>query len=247
MLKSTSRVDLATGRATSRLAMQRGIGTRSGCSSLLVGTVLICLTVTDASGAILRYRVIPLQFPVPQYVYRPPTAIPGGMPSPELLEFGVVGEFSVDYQGGMGSARFIDVDLTLTGNEIVQNSPPPGALVTSDRLAEWLEARTMHQVISATIVAIYEDVHLPGLRLRSDLNLPYIEYTNFDFLFPPDEDVAFQLRAVLVPEPSGLAAVAVCTGSWILRRRSVSSSKATSERRPGCRFMTRRRDADRCG
>jgi hypothetical protein len=157
-----------------------------------------------------------------QYTYLPSPegpGIPGGMPSAYELDFGVTGFFSVEYSDT--TARLLDVDLMLIGNEAVQSNPPGLALVTADRVAEWLESRRfIRQPIGAPFSGYTDEVIPLG-------HSNYLDGTvsidgGFDFTPADGIGVNFRLNATLVPEPAGwlLACMAMATLAALLRRRS---------------------------
>jgi len=103
------------------------------------------------------------------YTYKPGPegpGIPGGQPSAYELDFGVGGTFTVEYDRTVYTARLLNVELVLTGNEAVQMNPPNAFLpVTAERVEDWLEARLFHNLFVAAPWDQYQAEDPPGLHL----------------------------------------------------------------------------------
>ena len=68
------------------------------------------------------------------------TGLPGCATSDFECAFGLEGTFRLSVDAGSRNARLVDVDLTLIGNEAVQQTEMR-PMVTSVGVAEWLEER----------------------------------------------------------------------------------------------------------
>jgi hypothetical protein len=148
--------------------------------------------------------------------------IPGGMPDAFRLDFGVSGLFTVEYDEAM--ARLLDVDVTLTGNQQVQENPPGGWPVSSERVATWLEARDFEKQPVAGPFDLYTDETWQGLSLIDTLNGMIRLEGGFDRTGVDGPAMQFSLNAVLIPEPGGLllflAGTLAILGTWFARWRS---------------------------
>jgi hypothetical protein len=115
----------------------------------------------------------------------------------------------------------------LLGNQAVQENPPAAAPVTSDRLANWLEARSFLKQPVAGPFDLYTDEIFSGFQLTNTLNGMVTLQGGFDTTPVDGIGMQFSLNATLVPEPDALAlACAACAltifGTWLLqlKRRS---------------------------
>ncbi len=185
--------------------------------SVLAFAALAAFLHGETRGQVLRYAINPGG----QYTYLPSPegpGIPGGMPSAYELDFGVTGLFSVEY--GDATARLVDVDLMLVGNEPVQANPPGLALVTGERVSTWLESRRFVQLpVGAPFV--YADDVFPTFTLTDFLNGTVSLGGGYDSTPADGIGVDFQLNATLIPEPASwlLAGLALAIGLAMYRRR----------------------------
>ncbi|MEX2140574.1 MAG: hypothetical protein WD894_15025 [Pirellulales bacterium] len=178
---------------------------------------LVAFVPREAPAQVQRYAINPGG----QYTYLPSPegpGIPGGMPSAYELDFGVTGFFSIDY--GDSTARLLDVDLMLIGNEPVQANPPGLAFVTADRVADWLESRRFIQQPVGAPWSAYTDEVFP-LGLTNLLNGTVSLDGGFDSTPADGIGLNFTLNATLIPEPPGwlLACLAMTALALLLRRR----------------------------
>lgn len=180
----------------------------AGPIGLFIFLFLAALPSNEVSAQVPRFAINPGG----QYTYLPSPegpGIPGGMPSAFELDFGVSGLFSIEF--GDMTARFLDVDLTLLGNEAVQSNPPGLALVTADRVGSWLEERRFNQLPVAGPFDVYADEMFPSLMLTDFLNGMVLLDGGFDFRRVDGNGVDFTLSATIIPEPAGclLACLAI--------------------------------------
>ena len=192
---------------------------RMHCGLWIGAFFLVALVATapkDAAAQVQRYAINPGG----EYTYLPSPegpGIPGGMPSAYELDFGITGFFSIEY--GDSTARLLDVDLMLLGNEPVQSNPPGLALVTPDRVATWLEERRFIQLPVGAPFDVYADELFP-LRLTDFLNGALALDGGFDFTPSDGIGLNFNLNATLIPEPaSWLLACLATTALALLRCR----------------------------
>ncbi len=159
------------------------------------------------------------------YLPSPFLPIPGGMPSETELEFGVSGLFSVEYDRMANTAKFLDLDLTLSGNEAVQNDPPPYGLVTADRLEEWLAGRLFELEPLGAPINLYLDQTLEGLAF-TDFLVGRVTLTGgYNATFVDGDGIEFAWSAAAVPEPTTFA-LGIATFGWSIavargRQRSI--------------------------
>jgi hypothetical protein len=187
-------------------------------TSALVLAALAAFLHGETRGQVLRYA----SNPGGQYTYLPSPegpGIPGGMPTAYELDFGVTGLFSVEY--GDATARLVDVELMLVGNETVQTNPPGLALVTGERVSTWLEDRRFIQLPVGAPFDVYADETFPALRLTDLLNGTVSLQGGFDSTPADGIGVNFQLNATLIPEPESLllAGLAVAIALGVNRTR----------------------------
>jgi hypothetical protein len=182
--------------------------------------IAVLCAVSDPSVAqVQRYRINPGG----QYTYFPsPFAggIPGGQPSDFELDFGVSGFFNVEYDSEM--ARFLDVDILLTGNEAVQDNPPAGTLVTAERVAMWLEGRLMELLPNLPPWDEYADHSHSDLHLL-DFGGSVLLQGGYDARPVDGDGLLFELSATAVPEPAAFVlAVTAAVISMLFLRRGAS-------------------------
>jgi hypothetical protein len=153
--------------------------------------------------SILHYTIQPGS----QYTFKPSpfVPIPGGQPSEFQLDFGVSGLLTLEWNGAASPARILNADLLLSGNEAIQNSPPPFSPVTAEGVASYLEARLFNQTPVTDAYVEYVAQQPTGLRVR-DFQDGQITLTGgFDGTFVDGFGMLFNVSAALVPEPSTLA------------------------------------------
>jgi hypothetical protein len=190
-------------------------------SALLVAMALVCNR-NSTAAELKRYVVTPNGM----YTFLPSPegpGIPGGVPNAFRLDFGISGFFTVEYDDVM--ARLLDVDLTLMGNQPVQENPPGILPVTSERVATWLEARDFEKQPVAGPFDLYTDETFPGLSLIDTLNGMIRLEGGFDATPADGTGMQFSINATLVPEPGGLELLGVAGmlaigGAWLARRGS---------------------------
>ena len=151
---------------------------------------------------VLRYDI----GPGGQYTYFPSPeslGIPGCDPSDFECVFGIEGSFSVMVDTDTNIATLLDVDLTLIGNEEVQQSAPT-PFVTATGVADWLEDRSFGQLVVGAPFNLFADETYPNLQLADFLNGTVTLSGGFNNTPADGDGVDFDLTAQVVPEPSTL-------------------------------------------
>jgi hypothetical protein len=195
--------------------------------ALVAATIVAGLAAPPAEAMALRYTISPGS----TYTYKPSPflGIPGGMPSEYQLDFGISGTFGVQAIAGSPTApasfRFIDLDLTLTGNEAIQAAPPDLAAVTAERVAEWLEARHMVNVPSVPEFSAFRDEDVTGL-MAQDFNDRLTLTGGFDITPVDGTAMLFNVTAVPVPEPTAALAVTLAIAALHTASRSRPAAPA---------------------
>ena len=140
------------------------------------------------------------------YLYVPSPEGPGIAgcdPSFFSCSFGIGGEFTVEY--GDSTARFTNLNLVLSGNEVVQNNPPGGALVTADRVEAWLAGRVFELDSESALAAVYVDSEFPTFTMLSSPDGELSLTGGYNHTFFDGNAVHFDFTATVVPEPSAWA------------------------------------------
>lgn len=185
---------------------------------VLVTVVLSSLAPAKLSAqSILHYAVQPSS----TYTFKPSpfVPIPGGQPSDFQLDFGVSGLLTLEWNGAASPTRILNADLLLSGNEAIQNSPPPFSPVTAEGVASYLVARLFNQLPTTDAYTEYAAQQPTGLRLK-DFHDGQITLTGgFDGTFVDGFGMLFNVSAALVPEPSTFALMASTLFAVSLIRR----------------------------
>jgi hypothetical protein len=191
----------------------------NGTSRLAV--CLITLTLCDESltarAAVQRYNILPGG----QYSYLPSPmgpGIPGCSPSDFECDFGIAGQFSIEFDDTLHTAQFTDLDLALIGNEDIQNNPPFLAPITADRVEAWLAARVFEQEPVGAPINFYLDSQHPNLSLTDFLTGTVGLVGGYDHRLVDGDGLQFNLQATIIPEPCslvliGLATLGACTST----------------------------------
>jgi hypothetical protein len=194
---------------------------RTQFTLIIAATVSLLIGPTLSLAAEQRPYAI---FPDGQYTYlHSPESlgIAGGMPSPWELDFGVSGFFTIENDGD--TAKLLNVELTLLGNETIQDDPPGLVPVTVERVQAWLESRIFVKQSVVGPFELYKDGIFPELQLFDLLNGTVHIAGGFDSTPADGVGMQFSLIATAVPEPGtlALAAIAVASalgGSLLVRR-----------------------------
>jgi hypothetical protein len=173
---------------------------------LAAGTLIIAATLAGAprSSAAEQHRYAVTPGGAYAYLPSPPgPGIAGGMPSAYELDFSVAGSFTVEFDAT--TARLLDVDFTLLGNQAIQENPPAATPVTPDRVASWLLARRFIKQPVAGPFDLYTDEMFPNLQLIDTLNGTLRLEGGFDATPADGIGMQFGLQATLVPEPAAMS------------------------------------------
>jgi len=173
----------------------------------VIAGILIFAAAHPLAASVLRYDIEPGG----RYTYCPSPegiGIPGCDPSDLECVFGIDGSFSVMVEPDTRIATLLDVDLTLIGNDEVQQSAPT-PLVTDEGVADWLEDRSFENLITAGPFEVFADETHPNLQLTDFLNGTVTLSGGFNNTPSDGDGVDFELTAEVVPEPSSVFLLAV--------------------------------------
>jgi hypothetical protein len=180
--------------------------------------LLACLIVAPAGAAVTQttYQINPGG----QYEYKPSpwVGIPGGVPSPYELDFGIGGTFVYELDTTAETARLLNLNLFLTGNEPIQAAPPVFGLVTADRVETYLASHLFVEDFIGGLLHL-ESSTVPGLKLTDGLNGNIAIFGGYDSTPVDGDGVQFQFSAHAIPEPTGIALFAAAALCIVRRRR----------------------------
>ena len=170
----------------------------------VIAGILVFAPAHPLAASVLRYDIESGG----QYTYVPSPeglGIPGCDPSDLECVFGIDGSFSVTVDPDTRIATLLDVDLTLIGNDEVQQSAPT-PLVTAEGLADWLEDRSFESTAIGGATDVFADGTFPNLELvDSKTGNGTVEiFGGYDFTPSDGDGVQFELIAKVVPEPSSV-------------------------------------------
>jgi hypothetical protein len=176
---------------------------------ILFASLILMFAAATALAEITQTKY--LIHPGGQYTYKPSPegpGIPGGVPNAFELEFGIGGTFVYELDtAGPTTARLLNIDLVLTGNQAIQESPPAGATVTADRVEEFLGSHTFVEDFIGGLVHLQSSTH-EDLKLTDGLNGNLSINGGFDNTPADGIGLQFDFSAVAIPEPAGIALVA---------------------------------------
>lgn len=138
----------------------------------LVLLASLVLTSAAATAAADVTRTVYQIHPGGEYTYKPSPegqGIPGGVPNAFQLDFGIGGTFVYELDFAGPSARLLNLNLQLTGNEAIQAAPPVFATVTADRVEEYLASHTFVEDFIGGLLHLESSTH-EGLKLTDGLN-----------------------------------------------------------------------------
>jgi hypothetical protein len=179
---------------------------------------LLLLTATNLTAAVTQstYRINPGG----QYEYKPSpwVGIPGGSPSPFELDFGIGGTFTYQLDTTAQTARLLNLDLTLTGNEPIQAAPPASVPVTAERVEAWLASQLFVEDFIGGLLHL-ESSTRPNLKLTDALNGNLTLVGGYDSTPVDGDGIHFNFSAVAIPEPAAATLMAVAMAFGIVRNR----------------------------
>jgi hypothetical protein len=181
--------------------------------------LLACLIAAPAVAAVTQttYQINPGG----QYEYKPSpwVGIPGGVPSQYQLDFGIGGTFVYELDTTAETARLLNLNLFLTGNEPIQAAPPDFTPVTADRVEIYLASHLFVEDFIGGLLHL-ESSTVPGLKLTDSLNGNIAITGGFDMTPVDGHGMQFQFSAHAIPEPTGVALfTAAAAALCIVRRR----------------------------
>ena len=183
-----------------------------------VSLVLLALVAAPLSAAVTQttYQILPGG----QYEYKPSPwlPIPGGTPSPSALGFGIGGTFVYELDATAKTARLLDLNLTLTGNEAIQAAPPLLAPVTGDRVEAYLASHLFVEDFVGGGLHL-ESSTRPNLKLTDGLNGALSLVGGYDTTPIDGDALRFEFRAVAIPEPAAATLLAAAACKLVRRRR----------------------------
>src|SRR5690242_8166290 len=104
----------------------------------VIALSLLNLVAATATAAVTQttYQINPGG----QYQYKPSpwVGIPGGVPSQYELDFGIGGTFTYELDTTAKTARLLNLNLVLTGNEAIQAQSPPPGLVNAANIERYV-------------------------------------------------------------------------------------------------------------
>jgi hypothetical protein len=155
-----------------------------------------------------------------QYEYKPSpwVGIPGGVPSPYELDFGIGGTFVYELDTTAETARLLNLNLFLTGNEPIQAAPPDFTPVTADRVETYLANQLFVEDFIGGLLHL-ESSTVPGLKLTDGLNGNIAITGGFDMTPVDGHGMQFQFSAHAIPEPSCFVLLATAAACIARRRR----------------------------
>lgn len=175
----------------------------------VIAGILVFAAAHPLAAGVLRYDIEPgaqyTYFPSPESV-----GFPGCDQSDVQCDFGLDGSFSVMVDPDTKIATLLDVDLTLIGNDQVQQETL-SPFLTAEGVADWLEDRSFENSplpIGGPFEIFNDETH-PRLVLTDLLNGTVTLSGGFNHTASDGVGVNFELTAVVVPEPSSVVLLAI--------------------------------------
>jgi hypothetical protein len=202
-------------------------------AKLILFASLILTTAAETALADITRTTYEIN-PGGQYTYKPSpfgSGIPGGIPSAYELGFGIGGTFVYELDNSGPTARLLDLDLMLTGNEAIQAAPPAFDAVTADRVEEFLASQTFVEDFVGGLLHLESSTY-PELKLTDGLNGSLSISGGFDSTPVDGNGMLFDFSAVAVPEPTGFTLVATAMFALCARRSCRFRIGTAASRRP---------------
>ena len=174
----------------------------------LVAVVLVTAPLSVGAQVVRHYEILPGA----AFTYLPSPegpGVPGCDPSNLECVFGITGQFSLEFTEPLETVQFTNLDLTLIGNEDIQENPPIGVLVTPDRVETWLANRVFEYVPVLAPINLFWDSHFETLTLTDFLNGTVELSGGYNLTFVDGDGLDFQVSARLIPEPGAMCLTVV--------------------------------------
>jgi hypothetical protein len=181
--------------------------------------LLLVLAAAPAAAAVTQqlYQINPggdyQYFPSPEG-----PGIPGGMPDNFQLDFGIGGTFTYEFDTAGPTARLLNLNLFLIGNEAIQAAPPAAARVTADRVETYLASHTFVTDFIGGLVHLESSTH-PNLKLTDLVNGNLAIFGGYDNRPVDGDGLNFQFSARAVPEPASVLLFTAAALAIMRRRR----------------------------
>lgn len=186
----------------------------------IVAISLLVLFVTRSAQAVVTQAPYNINS-VGHYGYQPSPegpGIPGGAPNNYQLNFGLSGTFTFELDTAGPTARLLDLNLVLTGNEAIQAAPGDFHPVTADRVEAWLASQTFVQDLIGGMLH-FESSSVPGLKLGAGPGRGLGVSGGFNHTPADGTAMQFHFGAIRVPEPASAALLALYAAVLLRRRR----------------------------
>ncbi|BBO31994.1 hypothetical protein [Lacipirellula parvula] len=177
---------------------------------LITCLLFVALTAAPARAAVTQttYRINPGG----QYEYKPSPwiGIPGGVPSPFELDFGIGGTFIYELDATAKTARLLNLDLSLNGNEAIQTQSPTPGLVNAPNIERFLNSRLFVEDFLGGLLHLKSSDY-SNLKLTDSLNGNLTLLGGFNNTPADGDGVFFNFSAVAIPEPTAATLVALAS------------------------------------
>jgi hypothetical protein len=188
----------------------------------ITAALLIALLTVAPAAAEVTQQLYAIN-PGGDYQYFPSMlgpGIPGGMPNNYQLDFGIGGTFVYEYESDFTgeTARLLNLNLFLTGNEAIQAAPPPVAPVTADRVEAYLASHTFVTDFIGGLIHLESSTH-PNLKLTDAVTGNIFIFGGYDARPVDGDGVHFQFSAHAIPEPATITMCATAVLTIVRRRR----------------------------
>jgi hypothetical protein len=175
-----------------------------------IALVSILLLLAAPAHAVVTQQAYQIN-PGGSYQYKPSgegPGIPGGMPSDYQLDFGIGGTFVYELDATVPTARLLNLNLVLAGNEAIQAAPPVFGRVTADRVESYLANQMFVEDFIGGLLHLKSST-FPNLKLTDGLNGNLTITGGYDNTPVDGDALHFQFSAVAIPEPTALMLLAV--------------------------------------
>ncbi|MBA3483590.1 MAG: hypothetical protein H0T51_17420 [Pirellulales bacterium] len=186
----------------------------------IAGALVLLVLSAAPGGADVTQQIYQIN-PGGDYQYFPSPegpGIPGGMPNDFQLDFGIGGTFTYEFDTAGPTARLLDLNLFLTGNEAIQAAPPIGGRVTADRVEAYLASHTFVTDFIGGLVHLESSTH-SNLKLTDAVNGNLAIFGGYDARPVDGDGLNFQFSARVVPEPVSILQFTTSALAIMRRRR----------------------------